>query len=177
MPVYISENGFITLTLSAIETSIDYEASGLLLGYKVEDIYYVEGVVPYQIAERTAKSISVSTRRQKRLRRVFENYMKYKIIGEFHTHPEGSVKLSNSDKKLIRSSGYELEIVVVIEINRDQLSWHYEKGELSGSIDKFFTKIACWKITPNKIVKMTIRCPFAVGFDFSKPGFPKLKKE
>lgn len=169
MPIYISENGFITLTLSAIETSTRYEASGLLLGYKSRDHFYVEGVIPYQLAERTADSVHVSPSKQERMRRVFKKYMKYEIIGEFHTHPDGCAKLSDSDKKVIKGSGYELEIVVAISKPGTTSAWRYEKGVLSGSIEKHFIAIACWRVRGERTIKLSTRCPFAVGFDRAKP--------
>ncbi len=169
MAIYIGENAFITLTLSAIETSIKYEASGILMGYEASDVYYIESVIPYQVAERTDSSIHVDPRKRERIRRVFNTYMKYQIIGEFHTHPEGDIELSEEDKKVIRSSDYELEIVVAIEKTNSSCPWDYEKGVLSGSIDKYLVKIAGWKVGKQRITKQTIRCPYAVGFDFSKP--------
>ncbi|MBI4378773.1 MAG: hypothetical protein HY578_06735 [Nitrospinae bacterium] len=176
MAIYISENGFIALTLSAIETSIKYEATGILLGYEVKrkDVinYYVENIIPYQIAERTSESVSVLPVRRNRIRRVFPNYMKYKIIGEFHTHPEGNIYLSPGDKKFIRSSGYELEIVVAIKIgNKTRRAWdyNYKTKILSGSIDRYLIKIAGWRVENEKIVRQIITCPFAVGFDYLKP--------
>jgi len=169
MPIYISEDAFITLTLSAIETSTKYEATGLLLGHKSEGTYYVQNAIPYQLAERTPNSVFVSHAKQRRIRRVFKNFMKYQIIGEFHTHPDGSIKLSKADKEVMKESNYELEVVVAI--NRDDLknSWHYDKGVLSGSIDKYNIEIGCWKVRDKKTTKLSIRCPFAVGFDFVKP--------
>lgn len=173
MAIYISENGFIALTLSAIETSIKYEATGILLGYEVKRkdriTYYVENVIPYQIAERTSESVSVYPGRRNRVRRVFPNYMKYKIIGEFHTHPEGNIALSPADKEFIRSSDYKLEIVVAIEIANKTHAWNYKNKILSGSIDKYLIKIAGWRVENEKIVPQIIRCPFAVGFDYAKP--------
>lgn len=165
MPIYISEDAFITLTLSAIETSINYEATGLLLGHKTGNKYYLQNAIPYQIAQqRTSDSVSVSPAKQRRIRRVFKNYMKYKIIGEFHTHPEGSVKLSKDDKAIIKDSDYELEIVVAIKKKKSTSAWQYKKGILSGSIDKYYIKIGCWRVRRKKITKLSIRCPFAVGF-------------
>ncbi len=169
MPIYISEDAFITLTLSAIETSIKYEATGLLLGHKSGDTYYVQNAIPYQIAKRTSDSVSITRSKQKRIRRVFKNYMKYKIIGEFHTHPEGSIKLSQGDKEFIRDRNYELEIVVAIEKDEMNNPWDYENGVLSGSIDKYSIKIGCWRVKERKVNKLSIRCPFAVGFDFVVP--------
>jgi len=169
MPIYISENGFITLTLSAIETSTRYEAAGLLLGYKSGTSYYVENVIPYQLAERTADSVYISPVKQKRMRRVFKEYMKYKIIGEFHTHPDASVRLSKADEEIVRKSDYELEVVVAITKADTDSPWHYEKGVLSGSIDKYYIEIACWRVRGRKTTKLSIRCPYAVGFDFSEP--------
>lgn len=168
MPIYISEDAFITLTLSAIETSTNYEASGLLFGHKTGNTYYIQNAIPYQIAKRTPDSVSVSPAKQRRMRRVFKNYMKYRIIGEFHTHPERSVKLSKDDKEIIRGSGYELEIVVAITKKELDSLWHYKKGVLSGSIDKYFIEICCWRVRKEKIIRLSIRCPFAVGFG-SKP--------
>jgi len=169
MAVYISENGFVTLTLCAIETSTKYEASGILLGYEAKGTYYVENVIPYQIAERSSDSVYVHPARQKRIRRVFKNYMKYKIIGEFHTHPDGAADLSDDDNGLIRSSGYELEIVVAVNLNNSKNTWAYKKGFLSGSIDKYNLVIAAWKVGRNKMMKQSLRCPFAVGFDYLMP--------
>ena len=79
MPIYISEDAFITLTLSAIETSTNYEATGLLLGNKSKNLYYVQNVIPYQIAKRTSDSVYVSPAKQKRIRRVFKNYIKSSV--------------------------------------------------------------------------------------------------
>ena len=173
MAIYISENGFIALTLSAIETSIKYEATGILLGYEVNRrggiTYYVENVIPYQIAKRTSDSVSVHSFRRNRIRKVFPNYMKYKIIGEFHTHPQGNIDLSSEDKKFIRSSNYKLEIVVTIKKKNKNITWGYKNKTLSGSIDKYLMKIAGWRVGNKKIFKQIIRCPFAVGFDYSKP--------
>ena len=169
MPIYISEDAFITLTLSAIETSIKYEATGLLLGHKSGDTYYVQNAIPYQLAERTSNSVYITRSKQKRIRRVFKNYMKYKIIGEFHTHPDGSIELSQGDKEFIRDRNYELEVVVAIEKDEMNSPWHYEKGVLSGSIDKYFIEIGCWRVREKKVTKLSIRCPFAVGFDFVNP--------
>ncbi|MFA7420738.1 MAG: hypothetical protein WCZ90_13720 [Melioribacteraceae bacterium] len=173
MPIYISEDAFITLTLSAIETSTKYEASGLLLGYISGDIFYIQNTIPYQIAERKSDSVSVPRAKKKRMERVFDNYMKYRIIGEFHTHPEGNIELSESDKEFIRDRNYNLEIVVSIRKDECKSPWHYEKGVLSGSIDKYFIEIGCWRVKEQRVSKLTIRCPFAVGFDF----VPPLKKK
>ncbi|MFH1773916.1 MAG: Mov34/MPN/PAD-1 family protein [Methanobacteriota archaeon] len=171
MAIYISESGFITLTLSAIETSTEYEACGILLGYKVKHkrktIYYVENVIPYQIAKRAPDSIRPI--RRKRIRKIFPKYMKYKIIGEFHTHPEGSVSLSKPDKDFIRSSNYQLEVVVAIRLSNETHRWSYKRKILSGSIDKYLIEIAGWKVCDKKIIEQIIRCPFAVGFDYSEP--------
>jgi proteasome lid subunit RPN8/RPN11 len=169
MPIYISEDAFITLTLSAIETSTNYEASGLLLGYKSEGMYYVQNTIPYQLAERSVNSVSVSKSKQSRIQRVFGNYMRYKIIGEFHTHSDGSTNLSEGDIDYIRSRGYNLEIVIAIRKDDLNNPWSYEKGVLSGSIDKYFIEICCWRVERNKTVKLKLRCPFAVGFDFVPP--------
>lgn len=169
MPIYISEDAFIALTLSAIETSTKYEATGLLLGYKSGKSYFVENAIPYQIAERTSDSVFVSPVKQRRIRRVFKNYMKYRIIGEFHTHPNGGIRLSNADKKVIRESDYELEIVVAITKDGTNSPWNYGEGVLSGSIDKYYLKLGCWRVREKKITKLSIRCPFAVGFDFNSP--------
>ena len=164
MPIYISEDAFITLTLSAIETSTNYEAGGLLLGYKSGKYYFVENAIPYQIAKRTSASVSVSPVKQRRIRRVFKSYMKYRIIGEFHTHPDGSIRLSKDDKKVIRESDYELEIVVAIKKDGKDRPWNYVKGVLSGSIDKYYLELGCWRVREKKVTKLSIRCPFAVGF-------------
>ena len=63
-----------------------------------------------------------------------------------------------------------MEIVVAINIKKDQRkrAWNNDKGVLSGSIDKYFIEIGCWKIRDKKTTKLNIRCPFAVGFDFKK---------
>ena len=82
MPIYISEDAFITLTLSAIETSVKYESAGLLLGYKADKVFYVQNVIPYQLAERSSDSVYVPRARASRLRRVFKNYLKYKETSE-----------------------------------------------------------------------------------------------
>lgn len=168
MSIYIGDDAFIALTLSAIETSIKYEATGILLGYRSGRDYYIANAVPYQLAERTSESVYVPPRRQKRIRRIFKNYLKYEIVGEFHTHPDGIAELSRADRKVIRSSGHQLEIVIAISKNDSDSPWHYEKGVLSGSIDKYELEIACWKVKDKRTTKLTVQCPYAVGFDFTR---------
>ena len=112
MNLYISENAFIALTLSAIETYVYREATGVLLGYKKgDDAYYVEAVVPFQWVKRTKDSAKIAPQRRKRVYDVLTDYMKYEIIGEFHTHPRGEAKLSKNDKEYIRENNYKIELV------------------------------------------------------------------
>jgi len=169
MSIYISENAFISLTLSAIETSIVCEANGILLGYIVKNRnknrYFIENAIPYQLADRTETSSKILEKRRKRLYRVFLNYTKYDIIGEYHTHPNGTTQLSNADKEFIKTSGYNLEIVISItkDGNTKIDNWRYKNNTLLGNIDKYNIQIAGWQVT-NVLVKHIIRCPYAVGF-------------
>jgi len=133
------------------------------------DVYYIENAIPYQIAERTANSIHVPPIKREIIRRVFGNYMKYRIVGEFHTHPEGGIGLSEEDKDYMRSNNYQLEIVAAVDRTNSSYPWDYKKGELSGSIDKYLITLAGCEVQKRKVIKQTIRCPYAVGFDFSKP--------
>jgi hypothetical protein len=95
--------------------------------------------------------------------------MKYKIIGEFHTHPDDCTDLSEADEDFIRSSKYQLEIVVAIRQSNETRPWGYKGGILSGSIDKYLIEIAGWRVGDRRTVKQKLRCPFAVGFDYSEP--------
>jgi hypothetical protein len=74
MPIYISENAFITLTLSAIETSTRYESTGLLLGHQSKDMFYVEEVIPYQLLNSVANSLLHSAREIRKARRLCAKY-------------------------------------------------------------------------------------------------------
>ncbi len=185
MNIYISENAFMILTLSAVETSVTRECAGLLFGYQTPEKYFLELATPFQLANRKYDTIYINPMRKHKLYRMIDNYLKYQFVGEYHSHPEGVPQPSEDDIKYIIREQYPIEIIMSIREDKEFKPWTIRRNILSGSLDHYFIEMASFQLVgkgKNQNVKiLNIECPYALGFEAVKnppaPNKPEKKNE
>jgi len=185
MNIYISENAFMILTLSAVETSVTRECAGLLFGYQTPEKYFLELATPFQLANRKYDTIYINPMRKHKLYRMIDNYLKYQFIGEYHSHPEGVPQPSEDDIKYIIREQYPIEIIMSIREDKEFKPWTIRRNILSGSLYRYFIEMASFQLVgkgKNQNVKiLNIECPYALGFEAVKnplaPNKPEKKNE
>lgn len=191
MKVYLSENTFLGLLLSAAEV-YKKECLGYLLGYRLEDRFIVEHAFSLQTASRRLKGVILGDKNQKKIEEVLERFDKLQIIGDFHSHTQfGETKglpiPSQDDIKTMKAGNVYL-IVAVNDIDK-VYSWSENRdGTISGSVGRLFFKISAYylkkklkkkaEVNSNSVTKGTsdsnhenlelkrakIYCPFPPGF-------------
>ena len=166
--VYISENAFWGLLLSAIEV-YKKECFGMLLGsYSIkEQRYNVEFAIPFQAAKRSFSWVTYSEAADKRVQEFLKNLPQLDVIGHFHSHAGGPFKLSKGDVDLI--FGNQIMILVDIEDKKYTSSWRYHKdGSLAGAVSNYYIRLGAFYVPysnhKRKEKKAKIICPYGFGF-------------
>jgi proteasome lid subunit RPN8/RPN11 len=165
MQVFISESAFWGLLVSAIEV-YKKESYGLLLGHRDQDMFMVVNAVACQKAERHATWVKARDKSYARVVNFFKNLPNLYVIGDFHSHPQHEIALSEEDITSMKPD----KVYIVVEI-RDKAKdkyWSYnEDGSLSGTTDNWFIKLAAHTLDPEtgKPRIADVLCPFAIGFD------------
>jgi proteasome lid subunit RPN8/RPN11 len=172
MQVYLSENVFMGLVLSAVEV-YKKECFGLLLGYRTPGKYIVEHAIPYQSVRRGHNWTELRSDKWKIMKEILANFPKLDAIGDFHSHTmyrdiKASIALSPDDIQYMEP--HELQIVIAINENRRSKEWSVNFDHtISGSIDQFHFKIAAYfyengERNNGKRPRLAqILCPYAMG--------------
>lgn len=160
MKVELSKIAFLGILASALET-YKRETIGLLFGSKSKKIIRVKLAFPPQTAKRFFARAEITSKAEKRLISIFQNFAHMKLLGFFHSHPEwgdimGETKLSEDDINSLEVG--EIEIVISINKTKRNYEWHYNLDKtLSGTVDHYFFKMACYlkSLKKNSQIKMT----------------------
>lgn len=153
MKVELSKIAFLGILASTLET-YKKESIGLLFGSKSKKIIKVKLAFPPQTAKRFFARAEIDTKAEKRLISIFQNFAHMKLLGFFHSHPEwgdimGEIKLSEEDINSLQNG--EIGIVITINKTKRNHEWHYNIDKtLSGTVDHYFFKIACYLKTLNE---------------------------
>ncbi len=170
MKVYISETAFVNIILSAIEV-YRKECLGILLGHKVgSNKYIVEYAVPYQSADRRYTEVRLKTMREQRLKKNLKFLTYISEIGDFHSHCNGTIELSNTDIEDMEGSKNNISIIVSVTNQKKRIPWQSLKdGDISGNIgNDFSVRLSCYYIDrkKNKPSKAQLICPYALSFKY-----------
>jgi len=171
--VFLSEKAFLSIVISAIETYKD-ECYGVLVGTrKGDNIFFVDYATPYQYAEISRKSAYLPENRRRRIRKILTELTPMDMIGEYHSHPDGELKLSENDKESMMDGAIEILVTLwkkkknqkwAVSTEGGYLNWKY----LYGTIGDYYLQIAAFYKPKNGTPKQVkITCPYAVGFDSS----------
>ena len=147
MQVYLSENVFMGMVLSCVEV-YKKECFGLLLGYRAPGKYIVEHAIPYQTVRRGHNWAELRSDKWKVIQEILRNFPKLDVLGDFHSHTlyrdiKAQVSLSHDDIEYMDPE--DLQIVLAVNENKRSREWSLNSDRtISGSIDKFYFKIAAY---------------------------------
>ena len=157
----LSEDAFISLVTSCVEV-YKKESFGLLLGIMHRKHYMVIDTINYQSAKRGYVEVSVTPNKVKRMNYVLKRVTDLRVIGDFHSHPDGPEYLSDTDYDEIAKSGTPLSVLVVVKKTRKHGKWEVHKDlSVSGTIgNRFFVKILAFEFDGREIYPIKIVCPY-----------------
>jgi proteasome lid subunit RPN8/RPN11 len=147
MQVYLNENVFMGMVLSCVEV-FKKECFGLLLGYRTPEKYIVEHAIPYQTVRRGHNWAELRSDKWKVIQEILRNFPKLDVLGDFHSHTmyrdiKAQVSLSRDDIEYMDPD--DLQIVLAVNENKRSREWSLNSDRtISGSIDKFYFKIAAY---------------------------------
>ena len=175
--IFFNIESFSTLLFSTIETYPN-ECSGLLFGN--EDMnpqnirYDVWSAIPHQIvSERDENHVDEDAKAYHRLINCQKKITGGVLLGGFHSHTDGNPKISEKDKKYLRSKKlHSVEIIVGIEEEDEEgTDWKISRNhqEISGFIpigDTFYAiSIAGYYIQGNKIRRLELNSSYIEVLD------------
>jgi proteasome lid subunit RPN8/RPN11 len=173
MAVYISQNAFWGLLISAVEV-YKRECFGLLIGYRdrrgPEEMFIVEHAVPFQSAGRRHKGVVANPRAHKRIERFLTNIPQLSVVGDFHSHTMWGYSRAASHPSATDVSGMLPDNVYVIVSVNDRLRevpWSYnDDHSLSGTTDDHHFRLTAYTMNASREARRAaILCPYAIGFD------------
>ena len=147
MQVYLNENVFMGLVLSAVEV-YKKECFGLLLGYRISGKFIVEHAIPYQSVKRGHSWTELRSDKWKVIVEILKHFPRLDVIGDFHSHTmyrdaRATVALSSDDIKYMNKE--ELQIVIAVnEFKRPKPRLVRFDHIVSGNLDKYQFKIAAY---------------------------------
>jgi proteasome lid subunit RPN8/RPN11 len=154
MQVYLNENVFMGMVLAAVEV-YKRECFGLLLGYRMPGKYVVEHAIPYQTARRGHSWAELRSDKWKVLQEILRNFPKLDVLGDYHSHTmyrdvKAQVSLSKDDIEYMDPN--DLQIVIAVNQNKRSRDWSLNSDRtISGSIDKFYFKIAAYYFANRRV--------------------------
>jgi len=180
--VVLRKDALVAIIVAAIEV-FKKECYGLLLGEKKRNLIIIKDAFGFQTAMRNYYSSSVFEFREKRVNNTLKYLTALKLVGDFHSHTNGSENLSDADKKFLRQAGSNyVSLLVVINKTRKTTPWKYNarKKCLSGSIGrKFFVKIQAFVYDENadRVKKVRLSFPRKKELNKRMRHFSKLEIE
>jgi len=166
---WLYEMPFITIITSSVET-YSKECCGLLLGYRSLSHWdkipraIIEQAYPFQIAERTSRSVTIFEREDKKCKNFIYLLSMFEPLGYFHSHPEGDPTPTKEDIESMNPN--EIELIVAIKKKGRTVPWSYnlQSKVLSGVLGDFRFELSAFALTEKKkIRKLDLLCPFALG--------------
>jgi len=171
--LYLSENAFLGVVLSAVEV-FNKECLGILTGYRSGGSgIVVQRAVALQSAARTPREVSPNKAARERVRQALHSLSTLeRPLGWFHSHPNQALqpalhRLSETDRQSLDAG--EVEVLAAIWPRRRSQTWAYNPNSrtLSGSLGDFNLKLSAWLqgADGRRPVSLEIYCPFAHGYE------------
>lgn len=157
----LGERAFISMVTSCVEV-YKKESFGVLLGKMHKKHYMVIDTINYQSAKRGYVEVTVSDAKVKRMNYVLGCIADFRVIGDFHSHPDGPDHLSETDYEELAEGGTPLTVLVVVKKSSKIKDWVVNKDmSISGSVGKrFFVKLMAYEFDGREIYPIKIVCPY-----------------
>ncbi len=169
MEVYISEDAFWGLLVSAIEV-YKKECFGFLIGYRdANNVFIIEHALSFQSARRYNTGVIENKRSVRRIKKFLSNIPPLTLIGDFHSHAGwGDFKgvPTASDQDILEMEPNTIYIIIEVNDKRKAVSWNYnDDGTLSGTTDEYYFKLVAYFLDAlSRVKRANIFCPYALGF-------------
>jgi len=137
----INRASFTTMVTSAIEV-YPQECLGVIFGRKTGHTFVVEYAFAYQTAKRGKTVVDIDRRIKKRIEEVLQKFIRFKKIGDFHSHTTNTgTRLSSIDRKDF-SGNDDIGIVVHVAKRRRKSKCHVKA--LTGVMGNFVFDMAAY---------------------------------
>jgi len=143
----------------------DKETYGAILGTIYKSRVIVKNVVPYQRVVRKSEEVRMWPSHENKVRVLLNSIGKYRVLGDFHSHPYGPAALSTYDKKDMIEDAERLALLISIEEAENAITWQYDRKDkaLRGTLhDEFLITIKVYtrEYGSRQIRKLKIECPY-----------------
>jgi hypothetical protein len=170
--VHLEEAALLGMLVASAEV-YKKECYGVLLGYRLSDRFIVSGALPYQSADRKSSEVFLRPGRRKVVESVLRNIPKYRVLGEFHSHPmfgdkRATIRLGPLDA--VDMGGKDVQILVAINDRTRNQKWREKAdGSISGTFGEHHLNIGAYYY-PSFQKKGSpmlgrIHCPFVSTLD------------
>lgn len=171
--LYLSENAFLGVVLSAVEV-FNKECLGILMGYRSGGSgIVVQRAVALQSAARTPREVRPNQAARERVHRALDSLTTLEQpLGWFHSHPAQKLepalhRLSDADCASLDQG--EIEVLTAIWPRRRSRPWSYSPRTrtLSGSLGDYNLKLTAWLqgAPGRRPAALEVYCPFARGYE------------
>lgn len=168
--VYLGEAALVSLLVSSAEV-YKKECYGTLLGYRTDNRILVEHAIPYQSALRKHSEVVLGARSRRIIDEVLEGLPKYKVLGEYHSHPmfgdkRANVRLGALDT--IDMNADDVQIIVAINDKSRHQGWRARSDSaIAGTYSNYHYSIGAY-LYPGSVkrgnpILAPLYCPYAFG--------------
>ncbi len=158
----IAEKALIGIITSSIEI-YKKELYGFLLGEKHRKHYMIYDAINFLSARRSYQFVNIPSVRINRVSYVLFHLTNLRLIGDFHSHPEGPDRLSGLDKADIKKSSLTLSVLIVVNKTKRKVhGWEIKDKNIVGFIgNKYHIKIMAFEYDKkqDKLFHIKIVCP------------------
>ena len=126
MKVVLGKPAAISIILSAVEV-YKKETYGILLGERSGQTIRVNQALSFQSANRDYGYVSMDAARENRINYILRYLSGFKVVGDFHSHPDEPEKLSKHDTEELRKSGEgTVSVLVLVKKASAGKKWGYD---------------------------------------------------
>ncbi len=168
MDIFLEESALLGLLVASAEV-YKKECYGVLLGYRLNDRFIVSGSIAYQSADRKPSEVYLRPHRRRVVESVLKNIPKYRVLGEFHSHPmfadrRATIRLGPMDAEDM--AGEDVQILVAINDKSRNQKWIAKAdGSISGTFGNHHFNIGAYYyrggVKKRKPILGRLCCPFA----------------
>lgn len=183
--VIINTDALLSLILSSIEV-YKRETFGIILGTKKGKVVRVMRAIPYLTAKRDYEYTSINIHRERRINSALAFLTAQKILGDYHSHPEGPDLLGKHDRKELMKMNEEYVAILVsvkkIRPAQKSKKWKNNQRDLSicGPIaNKYFIKVYSFihEKKKDRIIKIRARSTSIQTFNKKLKKYKEVQAE
>jgi len=176
--VILRNQAFVNMLASTLEV-YKKESYGILMGRRQGSDYVVRQAFSYQSAKRHYDWVTVDPRRRNRIDALLQTIMRYRFLGDYHSHIDWPDHLSEADKKEMREQAIPLSLLILVKDTNRRRKWRFLESDqsLTGTVaDRYFVKLYAFEYDPDarRIRKLRVRCNYIHRLNRERSAFGPL---